>query len=310
MKCRICNQDKALDCFYFKDKSTGRMAKECKDCRNAADRQKLRTFRQTNPEGYAQLLQSRRRGGKKGHPLACPVEEPKDWTAAIKEWLDNRRSDASGLLPMSRDWPRQVSAGTLSFFAAVVAMNRIQIENIKYLIRLSRDPARVKKRNAKNNLPGMREYREMRLKERCKDPAKLAVMRSAGMAYFMANKPKVYAYRKQQRETNPQFRIGNNLRTYIYQRVGRKTTTGQSRFREIVGCSIADFCKWLEDHFEPWMNWTNYGKGYGKWSIDHTLPCASFNLTISEQVKKCFHFSNMLPMAWEANLSKSDALSC
>lgn len=122
----------------------------------------------------------------------------------------------------------------------------------------------------------------------------------------MANKPAVYAYRAMKRKTDPNFRIGCNLRTYIYQRVGAKNRTGQSRFKEIVGCSIEDLVKYLQMQFSDGMSWDNYGQGDGRWSIDHRLPCASYDLTDPDQVKLCFHYTNLQPMWWRENLMKRD----
>lgn len=128
-------------------------------------------------------------------------------------------------------------------------------------------------------------------------------------ASWQRNKEKVYAYRKERRKRDPNYHISGNLRTYIYQRVGMKNDTGQSRFREVVGCTIDEFRKHLEAHWQPGMNWENYGKLDGKWSIDHTRPCSRFDLTDPEQVRACFHFSNMKPMWWRDNLMKSDKIA-
>jgi hypothetical protein len=138
------------------------------------------------------------------------------------------------------------------------------------------------------------------------NPAWVESQKRRGRDNFQKCKEQIYAYRKQRRATDPQYRISSNLRTYIYQRVGKKNTTGQSRFRQIVGCSIAEFCQWLENHFEPWMGFHNYGTGPNCWEIDHTEPCDSFDLTDPEQVKVCFHFSNMKPMRSTDNRSKSN----
>lgn len=165
------------------------------------------------------------------------------------------------------------------------------------------------KANAYNMRPDIKQKRSDYYRNRkINDPEYRKAINAAGIARFHAQKEQIYAYRNNRRRTNPQFQISSNLRTYIYQRVGKKTQSGQSRFREIVGCSIAEFCLHLERHFKPWMNWQNYGQGEGKWSIDHTRPCASFDLTNLKEQKQCFHFSNMLPMRWSENLSKGDKL--
>lgn len=62
----------------------------------------------------------------------------------------------------------------------------------------------------------------------------------------------------------------------------------------LLSCSIEDFKKYLEGKFKARMSWENYG--YYGWHIDHIRPCASFNLDISEEQKKCFHYTNLQPL--------------
>ena len=53
------------------------------------------------------------------------------------------------------------------------------------------------------------------------------------------------------------------------------------------------------------MDWENYGFGDNKWHIDHIIPCAAFDLTIPEQQKRCFHYTNLQPLWQRENLSKA-----
>lgn len=50
------------------------------------------------------------------------------------------------------------------------------------------------------------------------------------------------------------------------------------------------------------MAWDNYGE----WHIDHRKPCASFDLS-KEEIKRCFHYTNLQPMWAKDNQSKSDS---
>jgi hypothetical protein len=54
------------------------------------------------------------------------------------------------------------------------------------------------------------------------------------------------------------------------------------------------------------MSWENYG--YRGWHLDHINPCAAFDLTIPEQQKRCFHYTNLQPMWWKQNIAKKDKL--
>jgi hypothetical protein len=71
----------------------------------------------------------------------------------------------------------------------------------------------------------------------------------------------------------------------------------------ILGCSSKDFVKYIEKKFEDGMSWDNYG--FRGWHLDHIIPCARFDLTNQEELRKCFHFSNYQPLWAKDNLSKN-----
>jgi hypothetical protein len=77
---------------------------------------------------------------------------------------------------------------------------------------------------------------------------------------------------------------------------------------ELLGCSIEEFKQHLESQFhkDPRISWETYGpKG---WHIDHIKPCASFDLSDPEQQKICFRYTNMQPLWWDLNISKSNKI--
>jgi len=71
---------------------------------------------------------------------------------------------------------------------------------------------------------------------------------------------------------------------------------------QLVGISAQGLRDHLERRFLPGMTWDNYG-ALG-WHVDHIRPCASFDLTDPEQVKACFHYTNLQPLWAEDNLKK------
>lgn len=100
------------------------------------------------------------------------------------------------------------------------------------------------------------------------------------------------------RMENPHEKIAHNLRTRIGGLIKNKT---KSTF-EYLEMSKSDFKDWLEHQFDDNMTWENYGS---YWQIDHVIPCASFDFTNEDDIKKCFHWSNMQPLESKKNNSKS-----
>jgi len=49
------------------------------------------------------------------------------------------------------------------------------------------------------------------------------------------------------------------------------------------------------------MTWENYGK----WHIDHILPCSSFDMSKESEQRKCFHYTNQRPLWKKENLSRA-----
>ena len=52
------------------------------------------------------------------------------------------------------------------------------------------------------------------------------------------------------------------------------------------------------------MSWENYGK----WHIDHIIPCNIFDLTIPSQQEECFNWKNLQPLWAADNLRKGSKI--
>lgn len=106
-------------------------------------------------------------------------------------------------------------------------------------------------------------------------------------------------YRKKRCKTDIGFRILSNCRTRVYAAVkGHRKSAGTMN---LVGCTIDDLLKHLESQFTDGMTWENYGK----WHIDHIIPCASFDFSVRGEQLKCFNYLNLQPLWAEENIKKS-----
>lgn len=103
-------------------------------------------------------------------------------------------------------------------------------------------------------------------------------------------------YMKIKRQTDEQFRIANNMRAILsYLITGRQLTTSKD-----FGAYRDEIRTYLETLFIEGMSWDNYGE----WEIDHIIPVSSFNQVDNEQLKQCWHYSNIRPIWKKENRQK------
>lgn len=69
-----------------------------------------------------------------------------------------------------------------------------------------------------------------------------------------------------------------------------------------VGLDVNTLINWIEFQFDEKMCWENQGT---YWDIDHVIPCIEFNLTIEDNIKKCFHWTNLRPLEKTENNKKN-----
>jgi hypothetical protein len=112
----------------------------------------------------------------------------------------------------------------------------------------------------------------------------------------------VLQYAKNKRDTDIQYKIRNSIRNRINSAIVYQKTTKHCSSLKLLGCSIQNAKEHLEKQFKEGMTWDNYG--HKTWHIDHIIPCASFDLTDTEQQKKCFHYTNLQPLWAKENISK------
>ena len=104
-------------------------------------------------------------------------------------------------------------------------------------------------------------------------------------------------------ETDENFRIKTyikrNIRNSLFRHGKQRKATSTTK---LLGCSIDFLRGYLEARFQKGMNWGNYGK----WHIDHIIPCAEFDLRNPVQQQQCFHYTNLRPLWAFDNISKKD----
>jgi hypothetical protein len=108
---------------------------------------------------------------------------------------------------------------------------------------------------------------------------------------------------KQKRIENPLFDYEYKLR----QRFGNFFRGRSNKnIEKIVGCSLSELKIHLESKFHDGMNWDNYGRVKGCWTVDHVIPMSSAKTPL--ELEKLFHYSNLQPLWMSDNIKKSNKL--
>jgi len=117
---------------------------------------------------------------------------------------------------------------------------------------------------------------------------------------YIANREAILAKNNKRKvarlRVDPWMRIRENLASTMRKAMQQYGAGKISDTMSLLGCDIGYFVKHIESQFTKGMSWSNYGKN--GWVIDHIIPCASFNLEIEDEAKRCFNYRNLRPL-WE-----------
>lgn len=108
---------------------------------------------------------------------------------------------------------------------------------------------------------------------------------------------------RERRRLDVNFRLAMNLRGRLKEAIRNNQKAG-SAVRDL-SCSIEELKAYLISRFQPGMSWENWGKGYGKWQIDHIRPLCKFDLADRDQLLEACNYKNLRPMWYEDHSVKS-----
>jgi 5-methylcytosine-specific restriction endonuclease McrA len=106
---------------------------------------------------------------------------------------------------------------------------------------------------------------------------------------------------RKKRSAKPEVRIVSNFRKRLREIMSDARNGGKQSTLKLIGCSSSALAAHLESQFKRGMTWSNYGT---HWHVDHIIPCAAFDHTKPEQVRQCWHFTNLRPLEAKANMAK------
>lgn len=131
------------------------------------------------------------------------------------------------------------------------------------------------------------------------------IERSWKERYKLENAEKLNEYHRKwkvaKRKSDPCFKIKDNTSRRIRYELNTLLDNQKTKNTiDYIGCSIERLKIHLESQFDIGMSWQNYGK----WHIDHIIPCAYWNLESETQKYLCFNYRNVQPLWSLTNQSK------
>lgn len=127
--------------------------------------------------------------------------------------------------------------------------------------------------------------------------------------YYLNNKEKIIKKSSDRMinlyNSDPYFRLVSSYRRKLKRILIFPTRKKHNRYldvRNFISCTRSDLREQFERSFPDGCNWDNYGI---IWEIDHIIPISNFDLNKDEDVKKCFHYSNLRPILKSENRKKN-----
>lgn len=104
-------------------------------------------------------------------------------------------------------------------------------------------------------------------------------------------------------KTDPAAKLKHTLRSRFNKLI--KGYHKKNSVLNYLGCDVDYLKRWISEKFRDGMSWDNHGS---MWHIDHIIPCSSFDFSSEEDLKKCWHYTNLQPLYAIENLKKGNRL--
>ena len=137
--------------------------------------------------------------------------------------------------------------------------------------------------------------------------------------YYQANKTKINLhklnYQKNRERTDPVFKLRRRISNMVYISLRKNNSIKNNlSILKFLNYSIDELKIHLEQQFESWMNWNNWGiydsqlwndddQSTWTWQIDHIIPHSTFKYTSMNDLefKKCWNLDNLRPLSSKQN---------
>ena len=109
------------------------------------------------------------------------------------------------------------------------------------------------------------------------------------------------------RKKDPIYRLGENISKGIRNHLNfNGISKGNRHWEDLVGYTIQDFKKHIENLFTEGMSWEKFSDVH----IDHVIPRSFFKFKSTDDVefKMCWRLENLQPLWAKDNIIKSDKI--
>jgi hypothetical protein len=112
-------------------------------------------------------------------------------------------------------------------------------------------------------------------------------------------------YQRNRRASDFQYRMRCILRNRATGALRAHGARKSARTAELVGCTCEQFLAHIESQFYDGMTWETFGRGEGRWQVDHIAALALFDLSDADQQRRAFHYTNQQPLWHRDHLKKT-----
>jgi len=298
--CTKCGEEKELSEFYKKEISRNSFYSNCKEC--------CKKYYQNNKEKIKENVKKYKKNN------------PEKVKKCVERWIKNNPKKYK---EQKRQWAKNNSEKIKKNYKQWVKNNIEKVILYKrkwYKKNLEKLKEKYKKYN-QNNREKIKEQKKeyyKNNKEKIKEKSKKWYQNNSekikenARKWAKNNRKKINKHRCNRKKTDIHFKLRGIISCLIRMRLKNRllNKNGKSTW-SFLPYTVDDLIKHLESLFESWMNWQNYGKKRGYWTIDHIKPDSLFNYKSveDEEFQKCWALDNLQPMEYIENIKKGKKIS-
>lgn len=211
-------------------------------------------------------------------------ENPEKVKAAVKKWhKENGKEYYQANVEKIKEYQKKYNEENLEKIKE--GQKKYQEENSE----------KIKKRSKKWQKENPEKVKENNRKYREENPEKI--------------KKQLSNYWKRRSKSDIHFKLKNSISSSIRKKLKKRLLSKNRKSTwDFLPYTVEELKEHLENLFEDWMNWDNWGIGKGYWNIDHIKPDSLFNYknVTDKEFQECWALNNLRPMEAIENIKKSN----